>query len=65
MTIAELISADLIEPGATLRFRRRRAYQTHKAAVTADGRISLEGGQVFRTPSRAAAVAADMPAVDG
>jgi Restriction Enzyme Adenine Methylase Associated len=48
-----------------LRFKRPRIGQTHKSAVTADGALSLDGGQVFRSPSRAAAVAADMPAVDG
>src|SRR6266516_2991743 len=55
----------LLAAGDALRFKRPRVGQTHKAVVTADGTLSLEGGQVFRSPSRAAAVAADMPAVDG
>jgi CBS domain-containing protein len=65
VTIADLISAGLLAAGDALRFRRPRIGQTYKSAVTADGALSLDGGQVFRSPSRAAAVAADMPAVDG
>jgi CBS domain-containing protein len=63
--IADLINAGLLEIGTALRFKRPRMGQTHKAVVAADGTLSIEGGQVFRSPSRAAAVAADMPAVDG
>ena len=63
--IADLINAGLLEIGTSLRFKRPRMGQTHKAVVAADGTLSIEGGQVFRSPSRAAAVAADMPAVDG
>ena len=65
VTIADLIGADLLAPGDALRFRRPRRGQTHKAVVTADCTLSIEGGQEFRSPSRAAKVAADMPAVDG
>ena len=65
VTIADLIGAGLLAAGDALRFKRPRVGQTHKAVVTADGTLSLEGGQEFRSPSRAAAVAADMPAVDG
>ena len=65
VTIADLIGAGLLAAGDALRFKRPRVGQTHKAVVTADGTLSLEGRQEFRSPSRAAAVAADMPAVDG
>jgi CBS domain-containing protein len=65
VTIADLIDAGLLSAGDALRFRRPRVGQTYRSVVTAAGAISLEGGQEFRSPSRAAAVAADMPAVDG
>jgi len=63
--IADLIGAGLLTPGDVLRFKRPRVGQVHKAVVTADSTLSLEGGQEFRSPSKAAKVAADMPAVDG
>jgi CBS domain-containing protein len=65
VTIADLIDASLLVPGAALRFRRPHKGKTHKAVITSAGTIELEGGQDFRSPSRAAAVAADMRAVDG
>lgn len=65
VTIADLIGVGLLAPGDALRFKRPRVGQAHKAIVTADGALSLEGGQEFRSPSKAAKVAADMPAVDG
>jgi len=65
VTIADLTSVGLLAAGDALRFKRPRMGQTHKAVVTAVGTLSLEGGQEFRSPSRAAGVAADMPAVDG
>ncbi len=65
VTIADLIGVGLLAPGDALRFKRPRVGQTHKAVVTADGALSLDGGQEFRSPSKAAKVAADMPAVDG
>jgi hypothetical protein len=65
VTIADLIGAGLIAPGDALRFKRPRVGQTHKATVTSDSTLALEGGQEFRSPSKAAQVAADMSAVDG
>jgi CBS domain-containing protein len=64
--LRDLIEAKLLEPGAKLRFRRRRVGVTHHAEVTRDGRVRLlPDGQEFPSPSRAAAVAAGIRAVDG
>ncbi len=65
VTIVDLIGAGLLAAGDALRFKRPRVGQTYGSVVTAAGTVSLEGGQEFKSPSRAAAVAADMPAVDG
>lgn len=65
VTISDLLEAELISPGAALRFKRPRKKETHHAVVRADGEIRLEDGQDFASPSRAAAIAADMRAVDG
>ncbi|MHB1430810.1 MAG: restriction system modified-DNA reader domain-containing protein [Streptosporangiaceae bacterium] len=65
VTIGDLIGAGLLAEGDALRFKRPRVGRTYRAVVTAAGTVSLEGVQEFRSPSRAAAVAADMPAVDG
>jgi CBS domain-containing protein len=65
VTIVDLIGAGLLTAGDALRFKRPRVGQTFKSVITVAGTVSLEGGQEFRSPSRAAAVAADMPAVDG
>ena len=48
-----------------MRFKRPRVGENHRAVVTASGALALDGGQEFRSPSRAAMVAADMKAVDG
>jgi CBS domain-containing protein len=55
----------MLAAGAVLKFERPRIGQTHRAVVTDAGGIKLEDGQEFRSPSRAAAVAADIPAMDG
>ncbi len=65
VTVSDLVDAALLADGAALRFTRPRVGDTHRAVVTGDGRVVLEDGQEFRSPSRAAAVAADMQAVDG
>ena len=65
VTIADLLEAGLLTAGDALRFRRPRRGETHRAVVTASGALALDGGQEFRSPSRAATVAADMRAVDG
>lgn len=65
VTIGDLIDNGLLPVGSDLRFKRPRAGQTHKAVITQAGTVSLDGGQEFRSPSRAAAVAADISAMDG
>ncbi|GAA1528615.1 hypothetical protein GCM10009827_052290 [Dactylosporangium maewongense] len=65
VTVRDLVDNGLVDPGAALRFERRRIGQTYVARVTESGRIQLEDGQEFRSPSRAAMVAAGMRAVDG
>jgi CBS domain-containing protein len=66
VTVSDLLDAGLVQAGAKLRFKRKRIRKTYEATVTDRGRIRLEpGGEEFRTPSRAAAVAAGMRAVDG
>jgi CBS domain-containing protein len=63
--IGDLLDADLLRPGARLRFVRKRVGETHEAEITATGRIRLVDGQEFHSPSRAAMVAAGMRGVDG
>lgn len=64
--VSDLLEAGLIKAGAKLRFKRKRIGATFDATVTDDGRIRLEpDGEEFRSPSRAAMVAAGMRAVDG
>jgi CBS domain-containing protein len=65
VTIADLLDAGLLAAGDAMRFKRPRMGENHRAVVTASGAIALDGGQEFRSPSRAAMVAADMKAVDG
>lgn len=59
------MDAGLLAAGTTLRFERPRVGTVHQATVTDVGRIQLADGQEFRSPSRAAMVAAGMRAVDG
>lgn len=64
--VSDLLDAGLIQAGAKLRFERNRIGVTYNATVTDKGRIRLEpDGEEFRSPSRAAMVAAGMRAVDG
>jgi CBS domain-containing protein len=64
--VSDLLDAGLIRAGARLRFKRNRIGVTYDATVTNKGRIRLEpDGEEFRSPSRAAMVAAGMRAVDG
>jgi CBS domain-containing protein len=66
VTVSDLLSAGLLKAGAQLRFNRNRIGKTYEATVTDKGRIRLEpDGEEFRSPSRAAMVAAGMRAVDG
>ncbi|WP_410630747.1 hypothetical protein [Amycolatopsis sp. cmx-4-83] len=64
--VSDLLDAGLVQAGAKLRFSRKRIGATFEATVTDQGRIRLEpSGEEFRSPSRAAMVAAGMRAVDG
>lgn len=66
VTVADLLDAGLLDVGTKLRFARNRIGSTFHATVTDKGRIRLEpDGEEFRSPSRAATVAAGMRAVDG
>jgi hypothetical protein len=64
--VRDLIDAGLLQPGAKLRFVRKRVGETYHAEVTETGRVRLlPDGQELPSPSRAAMVAAGMRAVDG
>jgi CBS domain-containing protein len=66
VTVPDLLEAGLIKAGTKLRFKRKRIGVTYNATVTDKGRIRLESdGEEFRSPSRAATVAAGIRAVDG
>ncbi|MGC7103103.1 CBS domain-containing protein [Amycolatopsis lurida] len=66
VTVSDLLDAGLIQAGTKLRFKRNRIGVAYDATVTDKGRIRLEpDGEEFRSPSRAAMVAAGMRAVDG
>ena len=55
VSFRQLVAARLVLPGATL--TGSRAGQQRTATVTADGRIRLDGGDVFDSPSGAAIAA--------
>jgi len=65
VTVADLLSAELIEPGEKLVFPRPRVGETHHSAVRADGSIELEDGTVCTSPSQAAMKAAAVVSYDG
>jgi CBS domain-containing protein len=65
VTLTDLIRAGLLRVGDRVRFRRPRMGHLHRAEVTEAGRLRLDDGLEYRSPSRAAVVAADMRAVDG
>ena len=65
VTLTDLLDAGLLAPGDELTFKRPRIGETYRAVVTKSGTLALEGGQEFRSPSRAAMVAADISAIDG
>jgi hypothetical protein len=47
--------AGLLQPGAVLTFRQRRANRSGRAVVTADGRLVVDGQpSPFPSPSKAA-----------
>lgn len=66
VTVKDLLDAGLLPAGAKLRFDRTRIGTTYGATVTEEGCIRLDrDGEEFRSPSRAAMVAAGMRGVDG
>ena len=65
VTVSDLVNGGMLAVGATLKFKRPLIGETHCAVVTDAGGIKLVDGQEFSSPSRAAAVAADIPAMDG
>lgn len=65
VTIADLLDAGLLFEGDELTFSRPSIGETHRATVTASGKLRLSDGQEFPTPSRAARVAADGGSFDG
>src|SRR5438046_1398625 len=65
VTVRDLVEAKLVAADAELVFRRARVRAVHRATITEAGRIRLEDGQEYSSPSRAAMVAAGMRAVDG
>ena len=48
--VADLIDANLLEPGAKLRFDQPTLGQTHSAVVTEAGELKLDDGRLFQTP---------------
>jgi hypothetical protein len=65
VTLTDLLDAGLLNPGDQLEFKRPRIGEIYHACVTKSGALALEGDQEFRSPSRAAMVAADVTAIDG
>jgi CBS domain-containing protein len=59
------MDAGLLKAGERVRFSRPRMGQDFTAEVSEAGRLRLEDGLEYRSPSRAAMVAANMRAVDG
>jgi Restriction Enzyme Adenine Methylase Associated len=65
VTLSDLVSAGLLDPGSTVSYERKSLGWKHEGTVTSAGNIRFADGQEFKSPSRAAAVAADVSAVDG
>ena len=65
VTLADLIGASLLSPGEELVWERPRAGQRLSAKVTDDGRLRLQDGRVFASPSGAAGAAAGGGSFDG
>jgi CBS domain-containing protein len=65
VTINDLLEAGLLAAGDELTFTRTRLDETHRATVTATGKLTLEDGQEFPSPSRAAMAATGSRAIDG
>src|SRR4051812_42367630 len=56
--ISDLLDAGLLNPGTTLVFSRPRRGKSYTATVRENGRLELDDGRSFKSPSRAAGVAA-------
>ncbi|GLY22177.1 CBS domain-containing protein [Micromonospora sp. NBRC 101691] len=63
--ISDLINADLLQPGTVLYYRQYIGSEPYQATVTERGRLRLDDGREFDTPSAAAAAAAELVAVPG
>lgn len=65
VTVANLISAELIQPNEQVEFVRPVVGDRYSATILPDGQIRLDDGSICRTPSRAAMQAAHTPSYDG
>lgn len=63
--ISDLMDANLLKPGDDLYFQQRIGDPPHQATVTERGRLRLQDGREFSTPSKAGAVVARRRAVAG
>ncbi|MFC7931677.1 CBS domain-containing protein [Streptomyces cinereoruber] len=63
--VSDLVDAGLLAPGTQLVFRRKRSGEAHLARVTEDGKIELDDGRRFASPSAAAAAASGRGPFDG
>ncbi|GAA0908516.1 restriction system modified-DNA reader domain-containing protein [Virgisporangium aurantiacum] len=62
--LTDLVEAGLLKPGQELLYRQS-ARRTHRSVVTNRGRLRLDDGREFDTPSAAAVAAAEVTAVAG
>jgi CBS domain-containing protein len=63
--VKDLLDYNLVAPGTHLTFRRPYLGAEYHATVIEGGRIELDDGRSFTTPSKAAAAAAGVKAMDG
>jgi hypothetical protein len=63
--LADLLDAGLLQSGDSLFWNRPQLGKRFEGTVTENGAIVLTDGRSFSSPSRAAVVAADIPAADG
>ena len=63
--LADLLDAGLLQPGDSLFWNRPQLGRRFEGSVTENGAIVLTNGRSFSSLSRAAVVAADIPAADG
>ena len=63
--VSDLLDAGLLTPGVQLAWDRPKSGEHHLSSVREDGSLEIHGGASYRTPSRAAMVAAGVNAVDG